>query len=127
MEYVLIVISSLLSGILGVIISAFYYSKKEKKNIQVNLVTELFGNRNKLTSDIFNNALNKVPVVFCESSVIIEEYIKLHDYLLKEHKPKDINNQLFLFLNLLVKHTKLSKNGFSDEIILRVYGINNGR
>ena len=123
MEYVFIVISSLLSGILGVIISAFYYSKKEKKNLQVNLITDLFGNRHKITSDDFNNSLNRVPIVFCESTLIISEYIKFHDLLTKERNSQKINDQLFYFLNLLVKHTKLSKNGFNDEVILRVYGI----
>ena len=60
MDFLIVIISSLISGILGVIISTLYYKKAERRKEKMNLIMQLFGNRYDINGDRFSEALNSI-------------------------------------------------------------------
>lgn len=55
----IILVSSLLSGLIGVFISIQFYSRLERKRIKVDTAKRLIGNRFNLKGDAFTVALNE--------------------------------------------------------------------
>ena len=67
MNVLLVIVSSLISGTLGVFISTIYYKKSERRKEKVALIKQLFGNRYDLNGDRFSEALNSIVIVFHDS------------------------------------------------------------
>jgi hypothetical protein len=74
------IISSLISGLLGVIISSAFYANHEKNMIKLNLLHDLVGYREAITpSGEYNRkefyiALNKVFLVYNDNDAVIDAY-----------------------------------------------------
>jgi len=113
----IILVSSLLSGLIGVFISIIFYTRLERKRIKVDTAKRLIGNRYFLKGDAFTIALNECLVVFSDNKDIIKTINELYktastkgllsneDTLLNLFKlvskdagiyPKEINDTAFL-------------------------------
>ena len=80
MPFILLtIVSSILSGIVGVIISTYYYKKSEQRRIKVDTAKRLFANRFDITGDEFSRALNEVFVVFHDSTSVMKSFFRMLD------------------------------------------------
>jgi len=69
--WMLIIISSLLSGLIGVIVSNIHYHKNEIRRTKIQVLQQLLGNRHNLKGQNFTEALNKISVVFYDSQEVL--------------------------------------------------------
>ncbi len=67
------ILSSLLSGIIGVVISTIYYRRHEARKIKLDTLTRVIANRYDLKGDEFSRALNEIFVIFQKSNRIVCE------------------------------------------------------
>ena len=74
MYFSLIIISSLLSGLIGVIVSNKYYHKNEIRRAKLQVFQQLLGNRHDLKGQSFTEALNKI---FVEKEIKIDHIIDI--------------------------------------------------
>lgn len=124
MDVLLVIISSLISGVLGVIISTIYYKKAERRKEKINLVKQLLGNRFDLNGDKFSEALNSIVIVFYDSSTVINRLKVFHDLLsdnIPNRNPEIIDDALIDLFKALVEDVDLGTKELNDNFFLRAF------
>ena len=123
MDFLIVIISSLISGILGVIISTLYYKKAERRKEKMNLIMQLFGNRYDINGDRFSEALNSIVIVFHDSDDVIKKVKGLHDIASSNtsNKSEQINYALIDLFKALVMDVKLGNEELNDSFMLSVF------
>lgn len=71
-EWQVMVISSLLSGLIGVAVSSWFYQRLEKRRMKMETARKMFGSRHDIGSQKFQESLNEIMVVFSDSQEVIE-------------------------------------------------------
>ena len=66
-EITVTIISSLISGLVGIAISTFYYRRYENRKIKMDTFKKFISNRYDLEGDPFSQSLNEIFVVFKKS------------------------------------------------------------
>ena len=123
MDFLIVIISSLISGILGVIISTLYYKKAERRKEKMNLIMQLFGNRYDINGDRFSEALNSIVIVFHDSDDVIKKVKALHDIASANapNKSVQINYALIDLFKALVMDVKLGNKELNESFMLSVF------
>ncbi len=80
------IISSLISGILGVIISIVYHKIAEERSLKFETLRNLFGYKHQLSLGVgqrneFNKALNEVPIVFYKSKEVVKAHKNMYEIM----------------------------------------------
>ena len=114
--------SSLLSGLIGVILSSWFYLRYEHRKQKFDTLRRLLGNRFSVTEGQENNsehsreeffaALNEIVVVFHDSPIVL-------DALNKYHENKSQDNLLRLF-KAICKSLKVSYK-FNDSFFQKPF------
>lgn len=100
-EMVLVtVISSLLSGMIGVVISFVFYAKLEKRKLKLETAKKLFGSRHDISGNTFKDALNEVMIVFSDSQNVIDK--------------------IEAFFNIVTTPIQSRAQGASDEALIKL-------
>lgn len=123
MDFLIVIISSLISGVLGVIISTLYYKKAERRKEKMNLIMQLFGNRYDINGDRFSEALNSIVIVFHDSDDVIKKVKALHDIASANahNKSEQLNYALIDLFKALVMDVKLGNKELNDSFMLSVF------
>lgn len=66
------VISSLLSGIIGVSISFLFYRNLELRKLKYDTARKLFGNRHAINGREFSEAINEIMIVYSDSQAVMD-------------------------------------------------------
>ena len=72
-EHILIIIvSSLLSGIIGVVVSFLFYRNLELRKLKYDTARKLFGNRHDTSGREFTEAINEIMIVYSDSAAVMK-------------------------------------------------------
>lgn len=71
-QILLTVICSLLSGLLGAMLSFYFYAGLEKRKMKIESARKMFGNRYNIGSTKFQESLNEIMIIFSDSQKVIE-------------------------------------------------------
>jgi len=71
------IIASLISGLVGVGVSTWYFYKLERHKLKLDLARRLLGNRYSITGDAFSCAMNEVIAVFADSQDVLAKMARL--------------------------------------------------
>lgn len=112
------VFSSVISGILGVGISTWYYRRYENRKYKLESLKKFMGNRYDLTGDEFSRALNEIFVVFEDSPKVMEALSKYHESI---NSPKDSEDDMVLLFKAMCKEVGISHADFNDSFFLRPF------
>lgn len=97
-ELFAVLLSSLISGILGVGISTWYHRRAEKRMRKFRSLETLLGNRHDIVGDKFTEALNSVFVVYYDSPSVIKALKEFCEHTLNPIRGRDLANQKLLDL-----------------------------
>lgn len=100
MSYTLIFITifaSLLSGILGSILSLIYMNRMEKRKLKINLTRQLLGHRFSIQGEQFSSAMNQVIAIFHDEPRVLKRLEKLHSCL-KDPMKRNVHDAFIDFL-----------------------------
>jgi hypothetical protein len=81
----ILILTTVFSGLLGVIISNVYHKKQQIRTIKIELVKNVLGYRYQLTENYEDSqkeilfALNQILVIFNDSDIVINALIKYHE------------------------------------------------
>src|SRR5699024_7529021 len=75
------IISSLLSGLVAVLISSWFYARLERRKLKVDTARRLIGNRFHIEGPDFQRAINEVIIVFADNQTVMERMERLWDVL----------------------------------------------
>lgn len=124
MYFLLIIISSLLSGLIGVIVSNKYYHKNEIRREKLQVFQQLLGNRHDLKEQNFTEALNKILVVFYDSKEVLSALKEFHETIISSQKTKDIIDQKFLdLLKTMCIYLEINIEPLTDNYFLQAFNV----
>lgn len=117
----LTIVASLLSGLLGVLISSAFYERLERRRYKRETVRRLLGARFDIGSVDFKTAMNEIPVVFSDSRKVM---IALEDFWQELHTPEktDANPKMAKFLRVVCEDVGVIHKGADDKFFLRYFG-----
>jgi hypothetical protein len=75
------IIASLLSGLIGVVASFYFYRRLEHRKMKMDSARKLFGGRYSLSSKEFQEAMNEVMLVFSDSEDVMAAMDELYTTL----------------------------------------------
>ena len=130
MDITVTIISSLLSGIVGVGISTWYYRRHEKRKQQFEVLRKIAGTRFTLINNVnvmdsmpevtvqFFSALNEIVVLFNESPDVIKALKNMHGNL---GNPTVIENDLVTLYKEMCKVLNIKNNDLNDQFFLKPF------
>ncbi len=124
MNWIAILISALLSGLLGVGISIRYHHRKEIRRAKLQVLQQLLGNRHDLRGRLFTEALNQVFVIFYDSQDVLVALKAFHEVIMGAQTTTDLANQKLLDLfKAMCKHLKINPAPLTDNFFLQPFNI----
>ena len=124
MYWMVILISSLLSGLLGVGISTWYHQRNEIRRTKLQVLQQLLGNRHDIQGQLFTEALNQVFVIFYDSQDVLVALKAFHEVIIGAQKTTDLANQKLLDLfKVMCKHLKINPELLTDNFFLQPFNI----
>ena len=118
------IISSLISGIIGVGVSTWYFYKLERHKLKLDLARRLLGSRYDLRGDAFSCAINEVIAVFADSEDVLLKMAQFHETLQTQGNPST-DDALIDLLNSVCKASGLSQATLNDTYPLKVFNARN--
>jgi len=116
------IISSLLSGLIGVIISSWFYNRLEKRKFKLDTVRRLLGYRYHVTGEGFSRALNEAFIVFADNSEVVKAIENFHVAIISPGKP-DIDNKLLSVFKAVCKDVNCLPKDINDTYFLKAFNI----
>lgn len=123
---VLTLLSSAVSGILGVFISSAFYSKMEKKRIKLETARKLFGSKHDITGKEFQEAINELIVVFSDNRQVICSVQRLFEVL---ESPRELrasgaaDEALIQLMKAVCKSVGIKYKNLPDSYYLKFLGV----
>ena len=68
---VVTLVASLLSGLVGVCVSFYFFQRLERRKLKFDTARKLFGNKYNMAGEEFQEAMNEVMVIFSDSARVI--------------------------------------------------------
>lgn len=122
--FVITVVSSLVSGMVGVIVSMWYFYKLERHKQKLDLARRILGNRFSISGDAFSCAMNEVIAVFADSTEVLSGMGRLYEALQAHGKP-NAEGALIDFLKVICKSSGLSQAVLNDGYLLKTFNARN--
>lgn len=115
-------ISSLISGKSGVLISYVLFVRYEKRRVKHDVARKLFANKYDTTNPQFSEAMNEILIVFADDKRVISELKALWDAIETEPSKRTTNpNDKLLSLVREVCRSVNAKHDLPDEYYLRYF------
>jgi len=116
--------SSLLSGLVGVGVSAWFFNRLERRKLKVDTARRLIGFRFDAESMEFKQALNEILVVFSDEKNVIEAVTEFYETLENLQEPDHsakIDDGLIKVLKLVCSSIGLHPKKFDDKNYLKTF------
>ena len=110
-------ISSLLSGIIGVIISTYYYRKYENRKTKIDTFKNFVANRYDLKGDNFIKAINEIFVVFQDSEEVLNSLKQFHETTVSQQTALS-NDHLVALFKSMCRNLNINPNKYSESMFL---------
>lgn len=124
MYWIAILISALLSGLIGVVISIWYHQRNEIRRAKLRVLQQLLGNRHDIRGQLFTEALNQVFVIFYDSQDVLSALKAFHEVIMGAQKTTDLANQKLLDLfKAMCKHLNIKPEPLTDNFFLQPFNI----
>ncbi|MDE3035847.1 MAG: hypothetical protein KGO52_07825 [Nitrospirota bacterium] len=124
MNWVSILVSALVSGLLGVGISTWYHERSEIRRAKIQVLQQLLGNRNDLKGQQFSEALNKVLVIFYDSQDVLTALKAFHEISMNPARSNDVSNQKLLDLfKAMCRDLKIRAEPLTDNFFLQPFNV----
>lgn len=117
-------VSSVISGLAGVAIAAWFFYRIERYKLKLDLARRLFGYRHSIAGEGFSTAMNEVFVVFAGEEEVIQNMGRL--YLVIETPGKPSLEVVFSdFLKSVAKSAGLGKAKLNDAYFIKTFNAKN--
>ena len=122
MDWMPILISALLSGLVGVGISTWYHQRNEIKRVKLQVLQQLLGNRNDIQGQPFAEALNQVFVVFHDSRDVLSALEAFFEVVV--HKTEDlVFPKLLDLFKAMCRDLKINTEPLTDNFFLHAFNV----
>ncbi len=124
MDVIIVLASSIISGLLGVLISTWYYHRSEVRQEKLQIVQKLLGNRNDLKGQPFTEALNQVFVAFHDSDKVLLSLKAFYETIISIPISNELANQKLMELfKAMCEELGISTGPLTDNFFLHAFNI----
>ncbi|MCL4400346.1 hypothetical protein M1506_03710 [Patescibacteria group bacterium] len=124
MNLLLIFVPSLISGLLGVLISAWFFRRAGIRQGKLRILQQLLGNRNDIRGQAFTEALNQVFVGFHDSREVLLALKSFYEVIIDKPNSSDLPNQKLLDLfKAMCHHLKIDPALLTDDFFLQPFNV----
>lgn len=124
MDWIYILISALVSGLLGIGISIWYHQRNEIKRAKLQVLQQLLGNRNDIKGQPFTEAINQIIVVFHDSRDVLVALKSFFEVVVSDQKTETLTDQRLLGLfKAICKNLGISIEPLNDDFFLHAFNI----
>lgn len=117
-------VSSLISGLIGVTIAAWFFYRIERYKLKLDLARRLFGCRHSIVGDGFSTAMNEVFVIFAGEEEVIQNMGHLYSVIETPGKP-NLEVVFSDFLKSVAKSAGLGKSKLNDAYFIKTFNAKN--
>ena len=117
-------IASLLSGLVGVLVSFYFFSRLEKRKIKTETARKMFGSKHDITSPSFNEAMNEAMITFSDSNKVISAMEELWQTLsipISSRPPDAANDKLVKLMKCMCREIGIKHKKLPDAYYLRYF------
>lgn len=122
MNIAVTIISSLISGIVGVIISTVYYRKYERYQMKLKTLKDFAAYRWDLKGPNFTKALNEIFIVFQDSDKVTSALTQFHKTITSKNTELADDDLIKLFKSMC-EDLKINPNKFSESFFLKPFNV----
>jgi ABC-type dipeptide/oligopeptide/nickel transport system ATPase subunit len=118
------IISSLLSGLIGIFVSFYFFNRLEKRKLKVETARKMFANKHDIKSKEFKEAMNEVMVVFSDSTEVITAMEELWQTLQTpiDSRPQGAaDEKLVKLMKSMCREIGIEHKKLSDAYYLRYF------
>lgn len=116
-----IVVSALVSGLLGVLISNWYYKRNEARRLKLKILQQLMAYRFDFHSVKFVEAMNQLPVVYHESKEVLTAFKAYYEHVRSNGDMKIGHQRLLELFKTMYKHLNINTEPLNDDIFLYLF------
>lgn len=116
------IISSLISGIVGVVISIIYHKRAEKRQAKINTLKQFVGYRYDLKGEHFTKALNEIFIVFQDSQPVLDKLNEFHEIIVSNQKTI-ANDKLVALFKEMCKDLGIDPSKYSESLFLKAFNV----
>ncbi|RUO73297.1 DUF6680 family protein [Idiomarina ramblicola] len=123
---ILTLVSSVISGVLGVVISSIFYSRLEKRRIKLETARKMFGNKHAMSGKEFQESINEVMIVFSDSQEVIDLVQKLFDVVSTPQDaraPKAADEALIKLMKAICRSIGIKHKNLPDTYYLNFFTV----
>ena len=113
-------VSSVISGLAGVAIAAWFFYRIERYKLKLDLARRLFGYRHSIMGEGFSTAMNEVFVVFAGEEEVIQNMGRLYSVIETPGKP-NLEVVFSDFLKSVAKSAGLGKAKLNDAYFIKTF------
>lgn len=122
------IISSLLSRLVGVLVSFYFFQRLERRKMKLETARKLFGGKHHMAGKEFQEAMNEVMVVFSDSDVVIAAMDDLWSTLQTPRdklSPEVANDKMVKLMKALCRDIGIKYKDLPDAYYLRFLSVPN--
>lgn len=113
-----IVVSALASGLLGVLISNWYYKRNETRSLKIKNLQQLMAYRYDFHSIRFVEAMNQLPVAYHDSKKVLTAYKAYREHIMSNGDVKIGHQRLLELFKEMYKHLSINTEPLNDDLFL---------
>ena len=118
------IISSLLSGLIGIFVTFYFFNRLEKRKLKVETARKMFANKHDIKSKEFKEAINEVMIVFSDSTEVItamEEFWQILATPIASRPPGAADEKLIKLMKSICREIGIEYKQLSDAYYLRYF------
>lgn len=119
-------VSSAISGILGVVISSRFYSRLERRRIKMKTAIKMFGNKHDISGNSFKESINEAIIVFSDSEDVVQNVQNLFQVVgtPKAAKTPDASEEaLIKLMKSICKDVGIKHKNLPDSYYLKFFTV----
>ena len=125
-QIMITVVSSLISGLLGVFISSWFYARLEERKMKTETARKLFANRHDMHGSGFHEAMNEIVIAFsdCQKVIdLIEELFKVVETPKSARAEKAADEALVKLMKAICKDIGIIYKTLPDSYYLKYFSM----
>ena len=119
-----VLIAALLSGLVGVIVSGYYYARTERRKMKLDTARRLFGNRYNTYGDGFVQAINEIFIVYGDSKDVLmawREFVSVVERSSRENTPNANDEALIKLMKAISKELCMKHDDIEGGFYLKTF------
>ena len=123
---IITLISSAISGILGVVISSWFYSRLERRRIKIETARKMFGNKHAMSGREFQESINEIIIVFSDSQDVVDKVQRLFEVVetpLPSRAPDAAEEALIKLMKAVCTDVGIKYKNLPDSYYLKYFGV----